>query len=88
MMKIESELSKYKKFEPYIIEIIERQYIPNVTRLILGETHGELTIIILTKNYLRSEYESKVRENIKSDLINYMGIDVFMVFIDKDPDIK
>jgi hypothetical protein len=32
--------------------------------------------------------ENKIRKNIESDLRNYMGIDIFMVFIDKDPNIK
>jgi hypothetical protein len=84
-MKIKSDLSKYKKLEPYIIEVVKGQNIPKVSRLILGESHGELTIIILTENYLRSEYETKIREKIKSDMMNYMGIDIFIVFIDKDP---
>jgi|APCry1669189000_1035189.scaffolds.fasta_scaffold38198_3 hypothetical protein len=84
-MKIKSDLSKYKKLEPFIIDVIEGQNIPKVSRLILGESHGELTIVILTENYLRSEYGDKVRENIERDLINYMGIDILIVFIDKDP---
>jgi hypothetical protein len=84
-MKIKSELSKYKKLEPFIIDVVKGQNIPKVSRLILGEAHGELTIIILTENYLRSEYETKIREKIKSDIMNYMGIDIFIVFIDKDP---
>jgi nucleoside diphosphate kinase len=84
-MKIKSELTKYKKLEPYIIDIVKGQKIKNVSRLILGEAHGELTVIILTENYLRSEYENKVRENIQRDLIDYMGIDILIVFIDKDP---
>jgi hypothetical protein len=87
-MKIESELSKYKKLEPYIIDVVKSQNIPDVVRLYLGEVHEELSIIILTKNYLRSEFENKKRKTIESDLMNYMGIDIFMVFIDKDPDIK
>lgn len=49
-MKIKSELSKYKKLEPYIIDIVKGQNIKNVSRLILGEAHGELTVIILTEN--------------------------------------
>jgi hypothetical protein len=84
-MKIKSDLSKYKKLEPYIIDVIKGQNISKVSRLILGEAHGELTIVILTENYLRSEYETKIREKIKSDIMNYMGIDIFIVFIDKDP---
>jgi len=60
----------------------------NVSRLILAETKNELTIIILTQNYISSDLENKIRKNIESDLRNYMGIDIFMVFIDKDPDIK
>ena len=84
-MKIKSELSKYKKLEPYIIDIVKGQNIKNVSRLILGEAHGELTVIILTENHMRSEYLDKVRENIQRDLIDYMGIDILIVFIDKDP---
>jgi nucleoside diphosphate kinase len=84
-MKIKSELSKYKKLEPYIIDIVKGQNIKNVSRLILGEAHGELTVIILTENHMRSEYMDKVRENIQRDLIDYMGIDILIVFIDKDP---
>jgi hypothetical protein len=84
-MKIKSELSKYKKLEPYIIDIVKGQNIKNVSRLILGEAHGELTVVILTENHLRSEYMDKVRENIQRDLIDYMGIDILIVFIDKDP---
>jgi len=84
-MKIKSELSKYKKLEPYIIDIVKGQNIKNVSRLILGESHGELTVIILTENHMRSEYMDKVRENIQRDLIDYMGIDILIVFIDKDP---
>jgi hypothetical protein len=84
-MKIKSELTKYKKLEPYIIDIIKGQNIKNVSRLILGESHGELTVIILTENYLRSEYEDKVRTKIERELIDYMGIDILLVFIDKDP---
>jgi hypothetical protein len=84
-MKIKSELTKYKKLEPYIIDIVKGQNIKNVSRLILGEAHGELTVIILTENHMRSEYMDKVRENIQRDLIDYMGIDILIVFIDKDP---
>ena len=84
-MKIKSELSKYKKLEPYIIDIVKGQNIKNVSRLILGEAHGELTVIILTENHMRSEYLDKVRENIQRELIDYMGIDILIVFIDKDP---
>jgi nucleoside diphosphate kinase len=84
-MKIKSELTKYKKLEPYIIDIVKGQNIKNVSRLILGESHGELTVIILTENHLRSEYEDRVRENIQRELIDYMGIDILIVFIDKDP---
>jgi len=84
-MKIKSELSKYKKLEPYIIDIVKGQNIKNVSRLILGESHGELTVIILTENHMRSEYMDKVQENIQRDLIDYMGIDILIVFIDKDP---
>ena len=84
-MKIKSELSKYKKLEPYIIDIVKGQNIKNVSRLILGEAHGELTVIILTENHMRSEYMDKVQKNIQRDLIDYMGIDILIVFIDKDP---
>lgn len=84
-MKIKSELSKYKKLEPYIIDIVKGQNIKNVSRLILGEAHGELTVIILTENHMRSEYMDKVSENIQRELIDYMGIDILIVFIDKDP---
>jgi nucleoside diphosphate kinase len=87
-MKIKSELSKYKKLEPYIIDIVKGQNIKNVSRLILGESHGELTVIILTENHMRSEYMDKVRENIQRDLIDYMGIDILIVFIDKVPAIS
>ena len=87
-MKIESELSKYKKLEPYILSVIKNNLVMNVSRLILAETKNELTIIILTQNYISSDLENKIRKNIESDLRNYMGIDIFMVFIDKDPDIK
>jgi hypothetical protein len=87
-MKIESELSKYKKLEPYILSVIKNNLVMNVSRLILAETRNELTIIILTQNYISSDLENKIRKNIQSDLRNYMGIDIFMVFIDKDPDIK
>ena len=84
-MKIKSELTKYKKLEPYIIDIVKGQNIKNVSRLILGEAHGELTVIILTENHMRSEYMDKVSENIQRELIDYMGIDILIVFIDKDP---
>lgn len=84
-MKIKSELSKYKKLEPYIIDIVKGQNIKNVSKLFLGESHGKLTVVILTENYLRSEYEDRVRENIERELIDYMGIDILIVFIDKDP---
>jgi hypothetical protein len=84
-MKIKSELTKYKKLEPFIIDIVKGQNIKNVSRLFLGESHGELTVIILTENYLRSEYEDRVRANIERELIDYMGIDILIVFIDKDP---
>jgi len=84
-MKIKSELSKYNKLEPYIIDIVKGQNIKNVSRLILGEAHGELTVIILTENHMRSEYMDKVSENIQRELIDYMGIDILIVFIDKDP---
>ena len=84
-MKIKSELSKYKKLEPYIIDIVKGQNIKNVSRLILGESHGELTVIILTENHMRSEYVDKIQQNIQRDLVDYMGIDILIVFIDKDP---
>jgi nucleoside diphosphate kinase len=84
-MKIKSELTKYKKLEPFIIDIVKGQNIKNVSRLILGESNGELTVVILTENHLRSEYEDRVRENIQRELIDYMGIDILIVFIDKDP---
>ena len=84
-MKIKSELSKYKKLEPYIIDIVKGQNIKNVSKLFLGESHGKLTVVILTENYLRSEYEDRVRENIERELIDYMGIDILIVFIEKDP---
>jgi nucleoside diphosphate kinase len=84
-MKIKSELTKYKKLEPFIIDIVKGQNIKNVSRLILGESNGELTVVILTENHLRSEYEDRVRENIQRELIDYMGIDILIVFIDRDP---
>lgn len=85
-MKIESKLSKYKKLEPYILEIIKTQRIPTITRIILDESKNEdLIIVIFTGNYLRTEFETKVREKIQSDIENYMGIDVFLIHIDKDP---
>jgi hypothetical protein len=77
---------KYKKFEPYILEIIDTQRIPTITRIVLAESkYEELIIVIFTKNYLRTEFETKVREKIQSDIENYMGIEVFLIHIDKDP---
>ena len=85
-MNIESKLLKYKKFEPYILEIIDTQSIPTITRIVLDESkYEELIIVIFTKNYLRTEFETKVREKIQSDIENYMGIEVFLIHIDKDP---
>ena len=51
---------KNERYVPYILEMIERYEIPNISRIVLiespkdNEDKGEVIIVIFTKNHLRS----------------------------------
>ena len=85
-MNIVSRLSKHKKFENGILEIISRQDIPNISRIILNEdVSNEITIVILTKTHINLEFAETISKIIENELKSFMGIEIFLVLIVKDP---
>jgi hypothetical protein len=85
---------KNERYVPYILEMIERYEIPNISRIILiespkdNEDKGEVIIVIFTKNHLNSSFSEEISNTLKKELINFLGIDIFLVYISQDPNEK
>jgi hypothetical protein len=85
-MKVVSRLLNNKRFENGILEIISRQDIPNISRIILNEdASNEITIVILTKTHINLEFAETISNIIENELKSFMGIEIFLVLIVKDP---
>jgi hypothetical protein len=85
-MNVVSRLLNNKRFENGILEIISRQDIPNISRIILNEdASNEITIVILTKTHINLEFAETISNIIENELKSFMGIEIFLVLIVKDP---
>jgi hypothetical protein len=85
-MTIETNISKYKNFESSILEIIDKQNIPNITRIVLHESgYRNLIMIIFTKNNLSPKFREEKAKIIANELKSYLNIDLFLTLIEKDP---
>ena len=85
-MNVVSRLLNNKRFENGILEIISRQDIPNISRIILNEdASNEITIVILTKTHINLEFSETISKIIENELKSFMGIEIFLVLIVKDP---
>jgi hypothetical protein len=85
-MNVVSRLLNHKRFENGILEIISRQDIPNISRIILNEdASNEITIVILTKTHINLEFAETISNIIENELKSFMGIEIFLVLIVKDP---
>jgi hypothetical protein len=85
-MKVVSRLLNNKRFENGILEIISRQDIPNISRIILNEdASNEITIVILTKTHINLEFAETISNIIENELKSFMGMEIFLVLIVKDP---
>jgi len=85
-MTIETNISKYKNFESSILEIIDKQNIPNITRIVLHESgYRNLIMIIFTKNNLSPKFREEKAKIIANKLKSYLNIDLFLTLIEKDP---
>jgi hypothetical protein len=85
---------KNERYVPYILEMIERYEIPDISRIIFTESpkdnedRGEVIIIIFTKNHFNLSSSEEIGNIIKKELINFLGIDIFLVYIGQDPNEK
>jgi len=85
-MNVVSRLLNNKRFENGILEIISRQDIPNISRIILNEdASNEISIVILTKTHINLEFAETISNIIENELKSFMGIEIFLVLIVKDP---
>jgi hypothetical protein len=85
-MNVVSRLLNNKRFENGILEIISRQDIPNISRIILNEdASNEITVVILTKTHINLEFAETISNIIENELKSFMGIEIFLVLIVKDP---
>ena len=81
-MNVVSRLLNNKRFENGIFEIISRQDIPNISRIILNEdASNEISIVILTKTHINLEFAETISNIIENELKSFMGIEIFLVLI-------
>jgi len=94
-MNVEVKLSKKnERYVQHILYLINRYEIPHISRIIIiespkdNEDNGEVIIVIFTKNHLNSSFSEEISDTLKKELINFLGINIFLVYISQDPNEK